>query len=651
MLITLPITLSAQDWYRVNRHYAKYGYQWSFPYSTDHISHFDFSNDGKTVIAHQVGSEDSEIEVSIPFTISDVNRISFEDETPEEEQTHDKYKVFTMNITTENGAGVNSKEEYVNCFVSLDGKGEYDDYSGSARIRGRGNSTWEWYDKKPYRIKLDKKHKILGLGKNKDWVLLANFRDPTDLMNTFMFEVADWMGMKYVNNTRYVEVFLDGDYIGLYQLTEQVEQGSHRVDVADDGGILLAIDADDGPTLSPYAGDNFWSPIFSMPICVKYPDDPTSVQLDSIKKLMKPLETAIEKADYDALDSLMDMKSFMTMAMLQEYVENVELCAPRSVFMYKDKDGKWFMGPFWDWDAGYDFDWGYMYAGHKFFGNYKELILGSDPAKRKGMYGATPKFFTNMFNNDRYTKEYKALWNSVKDSIFTRNWEVMERYIKNLDAGPYERDYKRWPITDTGDRRGTEMEVTEEIEKMKTWLQNRTTYLDKIIKAYPGGNDETDDDDYDDEPSQGIGVISTSVSGTTITVNVIMEQASGYSQGFSIDINKSTVAELFGVDESTLDYSNISLKPLNSDGSEGTNTAAGMYGAWFDKSGDTNYWGSGHVYIESNDLWSWGCGCHPDNTKSGETNTVSMQYKLKVNGTSKKVTVKVNIGLDVKPTK
>ena len=322
-------------------------------------------------------------------------------------------------------------------------------YSGPGRIRGRGNSTWSWYEKKPYRIKLDAKHKMLGLAKNKDWVLLANYRDPTDLMNAFVFEVASWMGMSYTNNTRFVELFIDGDYRGLYQLTEQVEQGNSRVAVADDGGILLAMDLDDGPSLSPNATDNFWSKVYNMPMCVKYPKldnmtdtDKAEVLKDSIRTLLATLEQAIKDVDYEKVDALIDMRSFMTMAMIQEYVENVEICAPRSIFMYKDVDGKWFMGPFWDWDAGFDFDWGTMYSNFRYFSNYRELVLGTDPANRKGMYGATPRFFTDMFKSDRYTKEYKALWNSVKDEIYVRNWEVMENYIhtivKFFTAGAYQ---------------------------------------------------------------------------------------------------------------------------------------------------------------------------------------------------------------------
>lgn len=59
------------------------------------------------------------------------------------------------------------------------------------------SSTWLWYEKKPYRIELDQKSEILGLKEDKDWVLLANYRAPTFLMNAFAFELADWMGIVF----------------------------------------------------------------------------------------------------------------------------------------------------------------------------------------------------------------------------------------------------------------------------------------------------------------------------------------------------------------------------------------------------------------------------------------------------------------------
>lgn len=640
--ISMVSTMFAQDWYKINAHYGSdYNFEWSFPYSIDQISHFSFSKKGEELRAHRI-DEVPEVTTYIPFLVEDVDSVTFEYETPEEEQTHNKYKVFTINITTNGAKPVSSKEEYVPCYVSVDGKGEYDNYSGPAKIRGRGNSTWSWYDKKPYRIKLDQKHKILGLAKNRDWVLLANWRDPTDLMNAFVYEVADWMGMSYVNNTRFVEVFLNGDYIGLYQLTEQIEQGGHRVDIAENGGILLEMDLDDGPSLSPDATNNFWSKVYSMPMCVKYPDNPTLAQVDSVKALLGELETVIKQSDYDTLDSLMDMRSFMTMAMIQEYVYNVEICAPRSIYMYKDVDGKWFMGPFWDWDAAFCFDWGDMYTGHIYFGSYGDLVLGSDPAKQSG---GTPRYFTDMFKNARYTKEYKELWNSVKDSIFTRNWAVMEKYIENLKDGPYDRDEKRWPIykPSSGGGWGSRsklIDIPSEIESMKTWLQNRTAFMDQVINAYPDGSVVTED----------FGITSILTKNNTIIVNAKMDAAGGYGQSFSIDVDQDLVASILGVSPNSLTESTLTLNPLNADGNIGQNTAAGRYGAWFSGEGYTTNWGNNsHVYIEANQLFSWGCGCYPGICNSGDAHTVYMQYGMTINGEIKTVNVKVNFGLNITP--
>ena len=157
------------------------------------------------------------------------------DPQPEQTGPGAAHTVAVMNITTENGAPIKGKEkeDYVNCTINVDHPDDKWDYEGTGRIRGRGNSTWLWYDKKPYRIKLDEKASIVGLAAEKDWVLLANFRDPTHMMNTFVFELGRVMGLPYTNHSRFMEVNLNGEYIGLYQLTEQIEQGKNRVAVDD----------------------------------------------------------------------------------------------------------------------------------------------------------------------------------------------------------------------------------------------------------------------------------------------------------------------------------------------------------------------------------------------------------------------------------
>ena len=211
---------------------------------------------------------------------------------PEQPAPSAAHAVAVMDITTENGAPIKGKEkeDYVNCTISIDHPDDKWDYEGTGRIRGRGNSTWLWYDKKPYRIKLDEKASIVGLAAEKDWVLLANFRDPTHMMNTFVFELGHVMGLPYTNHSRYMEVNLNGEYIGLYQLTEQIEQGKNRVAVDDVEGVLIALDVDDGPEESRNSKDNFWSEVYQMPVCVKFPED---IDVTGIKKDFAQLESAI----------------------------------------------------------------------------------------------------------------------------------------------------------------------------------------------------------------------------------------------------------------------------------------------------------------------------------------------------------------------
>lgn len=399
---------------------------------------------------------------------------------PEEPTIDYTYRVAQVNIQTENNAPIlgKEKEHYVNFTLTVDSENDEWDYEGTGRIRGRGNSTWLWYDKKPYRIKLDKKASILGLAEEKDWVFLANYRDPTHLMNTFVFAAGEKLGLPYTNHTRYVEVTLNGDYIGLYQLTEQVEQGETRVNVADEGGILLSLDKDDGPELAPNEGDNFWSAVYGMPVCVKHPEDQTIAQLNVIKDDFARLEQAIKDNDYDAAASLMDMASFINYMILQELVYNVEVDAPRSIYMHRDLGGKWVMGPLWDFDAGFDFDWGTMTTGHNYFASYKELVLGTDPAKHRGntVY-EVPGFFSDLFNNKRFVSEYKARWQEVRELVIPSFWDTTYLYALNA-AEAMQRDAERWPI---------DKKYSTEIVRMKEWLQKRCNYLDTVIANYPAG--------------------------------------------------------------------------------------------------------------------------------------------------------------------
>lgn len=410
------------------------------------------------------------------FNRCSVNELPVDEEKPDDITPMETYKVAKISINTENTIPITSKDNYISCSISLESiKNEWN-YSGTGKIKGRGNSSWLWYLKKPFRLKLDEKDNLLGLKSAKDWVLLADYRDPTHLMNTYAFTVGQGLGIPFPIHSRYVEVTLNNNYIGMYILTEQVEQGENRVAINETEGILLSLDVDDGPELSPGANDNFWSSVYRMPVCVKSPVIIYSAQLSGIKSDFAQLETAIKGADYTAVAQLFDIRVFIDFLIIQELLYNVEVDAPRSMYLHKNKGGKWTMGPLWDFDAGFDFDWGTMYTGHNYFKSYKELVLGTSPLNHTGGYNV-PYFFTDLFRSKQFVAEYKARWLVVKEKLMTEYWDTTQLYADGF-AEAMQRDAKRWPIDKNN---------AAEIQKMKQWLTSRIGYLSTVIENYPAG--------------------------------------------------------------------------------------------------------------------------------------------------------------------
>ena len=109
------------------------------------------------------------------------------------------------------------------------GNAENYNYEGEIQIKGRGNASWQ-QPKKPYKIKLDTSTDVFGFGKNKHWVLLANYRDESLVRNTIANEIAAQMGVVGMDTT-WVDVVMNGEYVGNYQFCEQIRIAESRVDI------------------------------------------------------------------------------------------------------------------------------------------------------------------------------------------------------------------------------------------------------------------------------------------------------------------------------------------------------------------------------------------------------------------------------------
>lgn len=395
------------------------------------------------------------------------------DTLPETPKYEDYVKAGKLYITTQDGAPINSKVAYVNCSIDIEHENLAWCKTGmTGGIRGRGNSTWEWYNKKPYRIKFDSKEEMLGLKKAKSWVLLAEYRDPTKLMNAFVFELGQLMGLPCTNHNRWVNVTLNGKEIGLYHLTEQVQQNKNRVDIDELTGYLISLDRDDGPELAGNTADNFWSETYHMPVCIKNPED-AATHKDAIKADLGILEKAIKNSDYESVKTLLDVSTMIDYLIIQELVYNVELDAPRSMYMYKDQGTKWKMGPLWDFDAGFDFDWGNMYSGHNYFASYKELVLGTKPATHAGTSYRVPGFFSDLFKCSEFVEDYKARFKSISPLV-EQAWVNTVRYY-DANKSSWAADFDLWPISP---------KYSTQIEKMRKWIVNREAYLQTVVANY-----------------------------------------------------------------------------------------------------------------------------------------------------------------------
>ena len=143
-----------------------------------------------------------------------------------------------ISTAEQNGLGLEKADGYTNALIQVT-NGETIIVNGTGMIKVRGNSTAE-APKKPYKIKLDTKQNLFGMGIAKKWVLLANCFDPTMLRNALAFDLAKELGLAYTSQYTFAEVWMDGTYLGCYQLTEPVEAKNTRVNIdADEGDFLI----------------------------------------------------------------------------------------------------------------------------------------------------------------------------------------------------------------------------------------------------------------------------------------------------------------------------------------------------------------------------------------------------------------------------
>ena len=363
-------------------------------------------------------------------------------------------KVPMIYITTEDASitEIPSKEYYLNATIQIDGMGVYGDYIGTTEIKGRGNSTWG-LPKKPYRLKLTEKASLCGFAKAKNYVLLANYLDPTLMLNAVTFKAARLLELPFTNHTVPVDVTLNGIYKGSYMLTEQVEVKANRVDLDEDNCILWELDTNFDEDL------RFRSDYFELPVMVKDPDL-SAEQFEYWKKDFNSFlgKFAEEPLKGNSYVDLIDIESVAKYILIYNLTHNMEINHPKSVYLHKEGNGKYVMGPVWDFD----------YEGtSRHFGNYNRSLWNERMTNGAGCH-----FFQRFLKDERVAELYKSIWTDFRNNKLPALLHYIEKYSKVL-APSASRNSEIWSKT---------KDFNKQVENLKLWLQKRAAYLDEEIQ-------------------------------------------------------------------------------------------------------------------------------------------------------------------------
>jgi hypothetical protein len=362
---------------------------------------------------------------------------------------------------------------------------EFLDYSGTIGIETRGSSS-QTLPKKPYAIDTleedgieDNSVKLLGMSKENDWILNSFAFDDSMMRDYISYEMTRKMG-QYAVNLRYCEVVLNGEYMGLYALSEKIKRDGDRVDIAkldDDedsfpkvtGGYLIQSDrpSDDDPNAWYNNGVGY---IHEKPNS----DDITAAQSSYIETVFRALDNNAMNADITkGYPAIIDVPSFVDYMLIAEVASNVDAYA-LSTYYHKDRGGKLRAGPVWDYNLTF---------GNDLFDTFSEYYDRSHTDVWQFEYSNVgANFWGDLFNNSTFKCYLSKRFHEVTNTGAPLNYEVISDLIDTtvvLISEAVMRENEKW---------NTIEDFSGEITAMKSWIQERMEWMTDNLGSFSDCN-------------------------------------------------------------------------------------------------------------------------------------------------------------------
>ena len=415
-------------------------------------------------------------------------------------------KLPVVYIDTVDGSDIAFKADEKSANVRVQGNAEFKlQYDGAAKVKGRGNSTWG-LPKKPYKVKLDKKTDMFGFGKNKHWVLLANFIDVSSMRNKLAYDMSGEFGLTYQAST-WVEVVFNGRFDGTYQFGEHVRIDSTRVDIFDwegesedrgyseedmswvdddesiavTGGYLWELSAEyDEVSKFKIDVNGDGESDGDIPVMFKYPEFAATSDrmMDWSSNFWSDVYTSwtsLRNTTADGSKSwkdLCDIDSMVSYWLINEIFGNHDAWY-KSRYCYKDFDGKLTFGPVWD------FDWG--------LGSVE--VGMSDAAKwilaRDQNNGWPVSFYKEWLDDPWFCLRAWEKYQEMRPkfaALFEGEGCEYDDYVAYLREAGLVED-ARWGAERTAHYHENARTVATDAAMFKTWMTTRLAWLDTIFET------------------------------------------------------------------------------------------------------------------------------------------------------------------------
>lgn len=341
----------------------------------------------------------------------------------------------------------------------------------SVEIKGRGNTSWQWFEKKGYQIKLEKKKSLLGMGAAKKWVLLANASDETLVRNMLAFNSGRNAQMRFTPNYKYVDLWIAGEYRGVYILGEKIEIGSSRLNLTDDYAAIFELD-------NAFYSDelyNFYNEMSGNHFTVKdYTFDDTDTE--NINQIIDAFQVSLDSfytylrsnpgknLTIAELQKFIDVDSFAQFYLINEFYMNKESMVT-SFYWYKDGlNDILHLGPIWDFDTSMGIDGGQSTVKHfSQFEPFNYLLTSPE-------FVARVNYYKNAIECSAANAEsLRASMGSSCDLNFVR-WNIWGKVARKSAKGYYSNSY------------------AEGFQELSDWLVTRDGYFsvsteDELIAA------------------------------------------------------------------------------------------------------------------------------------------------------------------------